>query len=248
MNYTIGITTFDKRFNEVVTLISNIRQYSMEDIILCINGNHNENFNEEYRKNILQFCASQSNIYPVMFTELRGLSKTINTIFINSKNENVLILNDDINITDSIFFEDLNAAFNQLENLCRLSTTWYASFSHFIAKKTFWDEIGYYDERLLGFGEEDGDMVWRYIQKYGKDVPNFSVRGLEHHNLESRQNNIKPGVGKYSLFNRKFMFEDKYNLGQGTISGMFHDTAIENNPITRQYPYEKYFLNNKDQL
>ena len=246
-SFTIGITTFDKRFDMLKTLISSIRKHVQSDIIVTINGNYNQELNENFRKESLRFFSEFNNIYPFYFTELRGLSKMINTIFVHSRTENVLILNDDLEITGPEFFEDLDNAFDGLQDIIKLQNTWYSSFSHYIAKKSFIDEIGYYDERLLGFGEEDGDISYRYIQKFNREVPSYQVRELKHLGSDIRHD-IKPGVGKYSFYNRNYMFNEKYKLGEGTVQGMFDSPAIVLSPVEKQYPYEKYFKDNKHKL
>ena len=93
-NFTIGITTFETRFDMLKALIKSLRAYVRNDIIVTINGNFNEELNETYRSESLKFFSEYNNIYPIYFTELRGLAKMINSIFIHSRNENVLILND----------------------------------------------------------------------------------------------------------------------------------------------------------
>jgi len=246
-NFTIGITTFDKRFDMLKNLVESIRKYCSQDIIVTVNGNHNTPLDPAYRKQSLEFFSSIDNLYPIYFTELRGLAKLINTIFIHSKNENVLILNDDLNVTDKIFFDELEVAFNNLQNLTKLQTTWYSSFSHYICKKSFMMEIGYYDERFLGFGEEDGDLTYRYIERFGTEIPSIGINGLEHLNSEIRQD-IKPGVGKYSLFNREFIAKKYAFDGNGKIKGMFDKEASIALPMAGQYVYEKFFSENKDNL
>lgn len=242
-DYTIGITTFDKRFDLVKKLINSIREYRDNPIIVTINGR----FSETYRRESLKFFSEIYNVYPIYFTEIRGLAKMFNSIFIHSNTENVLVFNDDIEITGKEFFEDVEKAFINLTDVCKLQTTWYASFSHFIAKKSIIDKLGYFDERLLGFGEEDGDITFRYIKEYNREVPTYHVRGL-HHSQSELRHDIKPGIGKYSLFNREFMFKEKYKLGEGTISGMFGQPAIELLDNDQQYPYESFFEINKDKL
>jgi len=246
-NFTIGITTFDKRFDMLQSLIKSIRAYASNDIVVTVNGNFNEPLDESYRSESLKFFSAYSNIYPIYFTELRGLAKMINTIFINSRTENVLILNDDLEIAGSEFFEDLDNAFDRLTDIIKLQNTWYSSFSHYIAKKSFMDELGYYDERLLGFGEEDGDISYRYIQKFNREVPSCGVRQLNHLCSETRQP-VKPGIGKYSFYNRDYMFSEKYKLGEGSVQGMFDAPAAMLKPTEKQYPYEKHFMDNKHKL
>ena len=36
-DYTIGITTFSRRLNDLTALVKQVRQYSKQDIILAIN-------------------------------------------------------------------------------------------------------------------------------------------------------------------------------------------------------------------
>lgn len=246
-NFTIGITTFDLRFDQVKALITSIREHCDAPIIVTVNGNVGEPCNEQYRVDSLNFFSSYKNIYPVYFTELRGLAKMWNTIFINSNTENVLVFNDDIIITDGGFFDDLALAFKSLTALCKLQNTWYASFSHFIGKKSFVREIGFFDERFLGFGEEDGDITYRYIKLFNTEVPTHGARGINHTSSEVRQN-VKPGIGKYSFFNRNFAFTEKYRMGEGHIQGMFDKPCVELIDNLNQYPYEQFFEDNKYKL
>lgn len=51
-NFDIGITTFSLRFNFVETLVKKIRDLGVENTIyLCINGEKESSFNEDYRIN-----------------------------------------------------------------------------------------------------------------------------------------------------------------------------------------------------
>jgi len=106
---TIGITTFKYRFEKYFKpLLEKIKNIDNDiEVIVLINGEHNETFDEKYRSNILKFLSDKKNTYPIMFTEFRSLSKLWNNIVINSTNENILILNDDISITSDNFIIDL---------------------------------------------------------------------------------------------------------------------------------------------
>ena len=246
--YTICITTFNQRFESLQKLIKSIRAGSDVPILVSINGNVNALLDEEYRQKSLIFFSQYKNVYPIFFTEMRGLAKMFNTLIIHSSTENILMLNDDLEITDVQFFLDLEKAFEYNNDICKLQTEWYGSFSHFIFKKSYIiNEIGFFDERLLGFGEEDGDITFKYIQKTNKEIPCYTVRGLIHYHSDIRHD-IKPGVGKYSFYNRNFMFNEKYKLGEGTISGMFGQPATMLDPDKKQYPYEQYFAENKNKL
>ena len=55
------------------------------------------------------FCASHKNILPNVYPEFRALPKLWNNMMINASNHNMLILNDDITITDVNFFNALES-------------------------------------------------------------------------------------------------------------------------------------------
>lgn len=248
--YTIGITTFSNRYDELSTLVKQIREYTDIDIILGINGNYNEDFSEEYRKLILKLCLSYNNIYPIFFPNQRGLSKIWNTLIIHSTTEWVLVLNDDIEIKSNDFFITLenNLSF-QHPDACRIN----GSFSHFMIHKEIINNIGWFDERLLGFGEEDGDFIFRYIEIYNKNVSEWSINNIISLGSWKRDENIRPGVSKYSAFNREFIFlnnEPKYKVSndENGIEGMFGSKHIKMISDENQYPYETFYWKNKKNL
>ena len=88
MKYTIGITTFKRRIESVKSMIEHIRSCD-EDIIinLAVNGEVEEEFDEEYRKQILELCIKYKNIFPFFYQEFRALSKLWNNLVISSKTE-----------------------------------------------------------------------------------------------------------------------------------------------------------------
>jgi hypothetical protein len=218
------------------------------NIYLCINGEKDSSFNEDYRKNILSLCLSQPNVFPIFFVETRGLSKMWNTLIIHSTKENTLILNDDIDLVNENMFDVVSEHIESSEyyGLSKINDT----FSYFVINKILIDELGYFDERLIGFGEEDGDITYRMISKKGKDVYRLYVQGVYNIVSDIRHEHIKPGVGKYSWFNRDFTFNKKYNC-QNAISGISGMFGMVCDPILtdeKLYPYEKFFKENKEKL
>jgi hypothetical protein len=61
---------------------------------------------------------------------------------------------------------------------------------------------------------------------------------------------VKSGIGKYSFFNRDFTFNQKYNCNDAKsgISGMFGMVCDKVMIDENQYPYEKFFRENKEKL
>lgn len=248
MNYSIVITTFSKRFHYITTLIGQIRKYSDAKIYLVINGEKDGNFYEPYRKNILELSLKYDNIYPIFFTETRGLSKLWNTGIIAADQEDVLVLNDDIEIHSKDIFDFTNGLLfsSNYNGLVRIN----GSFSHFIIKKGFINSLGYFDERLLGFGEEDGDIIYRLAKKgVSFMMRDVTINGVQNIISDIRHDHIKPGIGKYSSFNREFIYNRKYIPNNiSPYKGMFDTPMDQLLPDLDQYPYERFYKENKDKL
>lgn len=249
---SIGITTFEHRFDKYfIPLLAKIREYDNDtEIIVAVNGEHNRDFGEDYRKRILEFLSTQRNVYPVFFPRFRGLSKLWNTIIIHATYDHILMLNDDIMITkrNAIKKVQKNIQCNDGKSFV-INKSW----SHFVVSREEIDELGYFDERLLGIGEEDGDFTWRYIHKYGRPVPNFQTSGIVNYAEETvhthKPINIKCHSGtKYSQFNRQFMFKQKYKSDVNGINGMFEYSVIMNDKGPDQYPNERFYRKHKEEL
>lgn len=244
--FTIVITTFAKRYDYVVNLIPQLREYTDNKIILVINGEKDGEFNEEYRKNILELSSKYNNVYPTMFIETRGLCKMWNTGLIMSDTDNVLILNDDIEINsgDIIRYVTSHIKSPEYKGLTKINN----SFSHFIANKIVLHDVGYFDERLLGFGEEDGDISYRFI-KAGIPINAIYVNGVVNIVSNIRHEHIKAGIGKYSNFNRQFIYGNKYSTNMNSpYKGMFDTPMDQLLEDINQYPHEKFFMENKNNL
>ena len=130
-NFDIGITTFSLRFNFVESLINKIRELNVQNnIYLCINGEKDSQFNEEYRQKILKLCLDNKNVFPIFFVETRGLSKMWNTLVIHSTKDNVLILNDDIILENDNLFKVVSDHImsNDYYGLSKINDT----FSYFV--------------------------------------------------------------------------------------------------------------------
>lgn len=248
-NFDIGITTFSLRLDFAKNLVSKIRELGIENnILLCVNGEKDGEFKEDYRKSILEICLAHKNVFPIFFVEMRGLSKMWNTLIIHSVKNDILVLNDDIQLESTNMFEVVSNHVESSEyyGLSKINST----FSYFVANKTLMHELGYFDERLLGFGEEDGDITYRLISKKNKEVYVLYVQGVHNIVSDVRHTHVKPGVGKYSFFNRDFTFNKKYKCGNSTskIAGMFGIDCDPLLPDIPQYPYESFFLENKNNL
>lgn len=247
MELTIGITTFSKRFDYLTKLITQIRKFNKKDkILICVNGEKNGDFDENFRKNILNLCSFFEHVYPIFFIEIRGLSKMWNTLIITSNTDNVLLLNDDIEILNKDFFDIIknNSRQKDFSGILRINN----SFSHFLVNKKIINSLGYFDERLLGFGEEDGDIIYR-MQKEGITLNNIYIENIINLISTTRHDEIKKGIGKYSNYNRSYIYEQKYEKDlTSEIKGIFDTPMKEKLTNLNCYPMEDFFDRNKENL
>ena len=250
-NISIGITTFEARFDQYfVPLLKRVREYTDNEIVVAVNGENNRPFSNEYRSKLLKCIADYENVYPVFFPQFRGLSKLWNCISIHATHDHVLMLNDDIMVDSPNFMTEIGRSLLRNNGRTFLINR---SWSHFLLSKDELDTLGYFDERLLGIGEEDGDMTWRYLKQYGVPIASFKIKGFQNYAEETirsyKPTNIQTYSGtKYSLFNRKFMYEEKYLPIVRGIQGMFDTPMEEKDPAASQYPYEQFYRLRRKEL
>lgn len=253
MKYTIGITTFKRRIESVKSMIEHIRSCD-EDIIinLAVNGEVEEEFDEEYRKKILEICIKYKNIFPFFYQEFRALSKLWNNLVISSKTEYNLILNDDLIFDNSTnFVHIVNDII--IKNPDVKCFTINGSWSHFVITRELLDEMNYFDERFLLHGEEDGDFVWRYIDKYGGYPPSIRLAMANKHQTGQEDdtmitNNTDIGYANKPKFNQEFTVIKYQHDPSSTISGLYGKPHKKTLQDERQYPYESFYLKNKSGL
>lgn len=246
-NLTIGIVTFDLRFDKFFKpLIKKIKKYYPDiEIIISVNGAHNRDFDDKYRRQLLLFLAEFKNVYPIISPKFRSLSKLWNQCLIWSSNDTVLILNDDTDIEQN-FLSEVIMNLKGGKTSFKINSSW----SHVVLNRKQINKIGWFDERLLGIGEEDGDMEFRFKYLYGEDFK--SIISSAFKNFED--NTSDPGVSKqksnkYSLFNKRFINRKyKTNLIKGTYTNMFTTPKTKKINDQMQYPYEKYFWDNQKNL
>ena len=249
-NYSIVITTFDKRFDSyLVPLIKSIKYLRPKvEIIVMVNGSSKAKFDECYRSKLLHFLADQENSYATMFPNFQSLSKLWNRGALTASNDNILILNDDLEIKLNNFpnfFESLEKKLLIDSNSFKIN----GSFSHFFITRSELLQVGFFDERLLGIGEEDGDFIWRYHQRYGIEIPSISISGIVNIQSKLSDDGFKKGIGHYSKFNRDFVQKEKYQKSIiGGYRGIFDNRTKKVLPDAVQYPYEDFYLKNRHKI
>ena len=252
--FSIGITTFKRRLKSVENMISYLKSCDNNTIInLAVNGEVVEEFDENYRKNILHICLKYDNVFPFFYQEFRSLSKLWNNLIISSKTEYNLILNDDLIFDHSHNFVDIIKS-NIAQNPNTPCFTINGSWSHFVITKQLLDEMNYFDERFLLHGEEDGDFVWRYIDKFGDYPPSISLpmvanlhqTGKSDPTLIAQDTEI--GYANKPRFNQEFTVTKYEYDPSAKISGLYgrpHKRILNDE---KQYPYESFYFKNRKNL
>jgi len=237
-NYSIGITTFKRRESYLYSLIKSIRSQTDADILITINQDYKEPVDNSYMERVYRFVSDYDNIFIFAFPTFTSLSKMWNTIIVNSSTQINLILNDDVIICDGFFQSIQNI---DVADCIKINCT----FGMFFLNKKCAIELNFFDERLLAYGEEDGDFTWRHESMYKREIPimwnNLIQNVQEGYRTENRLNKIDLGHRLVPRFNRELVFK-MYQPSISGVSGMFGFQAIRSNFLTdaKQYPYESF--------
>lgn len=250
MKYSIVITTFDKRFDsDLIPLITSIKTLRPTvEIILTVNGPCRSHFDQGYLSRLMYFLANWENIYPTIFPEFQSLAKMWNRGVLTASHERILILNDDLKILSN----DVISFFDNFERVLESAPDTFiinGSFSHFVVSKREVMEVGFFDERLLGLGEEDGDFYWRYHEKFNREIPEIDIELIDNIHSDVTDGGYTKGIRTASKFNRDFIKTRKYkDILLGGYKGMF-DKRVKKLLVDEvQYPYETFYWENKDKL
>jgi hypothetical protein len=249
---SICIVTFKERYEDIKRLISQIRNDKDSagvDILLAVNGNNEELMGESYRKDMLKLCEDTPQCYPVICPEFKSLPKLWNTLAIFSRTEYNFYLCDDVEYSgDSII--------NQVKDYIKKSKEGFftinSGFSHFVLSKSCLHELKYFDERLIAYGEEDGDIIHQFIKIYNKNMTNLTIDGLFNKALYTQEFNAKKvevHIDNKPKFNREFFYL-KYKDDPNGIRGMNPTpvSVVKGMELEQQYPYEPFVKKNKHNI
>lgn len=248
--YSLVITTFDKRFEAfLVPLITEIKAQRPEvEVIVTVNGPAKGDFDAGYRSSVLAFCAQFPKVFPTVFPNFQSLAKMWNRGVLTATQNTVLVLNDDLQIGSNqhaCFFDYFEEALQAQASTFKIN----GSFSHFALDKRELIEVGFFDERLLGLGEEDGDFFWRYYQKYQREIPSIDIQLIDNVQSDLADDGYTKGIRTASQFNRDFIQKTKYkSTVLGGYRGMFDQKVKKVLEDEKQYPYEQFYLDNKNKI
>ncbi len=199
---SIGIVTYLRRFETYFKPL--IRKISFlfpdYDTVVFVNGHFDKQRQIQYLRDLTAFLRKYPGIRYVTYEDHQALARGWNWLVMMAKCDRILILNDDVSF---------NAEFRyNLEHLPSVPDvfTINGSFSHFVISKNVIRQVGWFDERFVGVGDEDSDYILRLAMK-GVELPNLHIRGLFNYIARDDQcgwSNISGVVhGKYSEINRE---------------------------------------------
>ena len=157
--YSIGIVTFEHRFDKFFKpLIKQIKEFRPDiEIMVAINGEYKSDFNQTYRKDVLNFISEYPNVFPNVHTEFRSLAKLWNNLLINASNHNMLLLNDDVTISSEEFFNVLEDIL-ELERFFKINGSW----SHTMLDRRVIAELNWFGRgrRRWRHGVANWSAIW----------------------------------------------------------------------------------------
>lgn len=217
----IVITTFSPRFfSHCIPLVKDLRQSGVGcPIYIVVNADAGDVFDGTLRTEFLRDLSSYPEIHPICLGETFGMAGLWNTGLRLSGAASTVVLNDDVLVNSTLVAQTLDQMFIEVEKsgLVLLNN----SFGHFAISKRCIQEVGWFDERFLGFSEEDGDFIWRYETKYGSLPQMLSLGGLFNEVSDVGHSQVvTPPSERHSMFNRAVIAE-KYVDDPGGKSGIF---------------------------
>lgn len=232
----IVVTAHSKRFeSSAAALIRTLAENTELPIFVVINGDFPESgFQTNVRCTFLAQITQFPTVNPVCIGTGRGMSFLWNTGIRMTAADQILVLSDDLGIDQTSVGGFINACFTALDRSDLVIAN--GSFGHFALRRSLIDEVGWFDELLLGFGEEDGDFVWRCQANPTIRIQEIFHPGLYNLGAETGFEDVVKGTGKYSLFNRVVMFSALYAPDPDGIRGMFSHPHRRKITIPDYYP------------
>lgn len=253
-SYSIVVTTYSKRFDKFfVPLIKSITKYRPDiEIIAAVNGSMSGEFNEKFRSDILSFVSDYPKVFPRLYPKVASFSRLVNDGCINSNGKSVLLLNDDVGV-DETFFDKFESVYAKEDGSFLINGT----YSHSLWNVEELDEVGYFDERFVGFGWEDVDFWIRYAKTFGVLPKIIEISGIMDHSDKTSHPKYKDDghnttivggiTSKYSLIN-KIVFEKFYPTFPLFADPFWRTATVDDLVVIdkqedqgdAQYPYEEY--------
>lgn len=239
-DFPIVVTTFSKRLmSNCAPLLAQLRAAGIiNPIYVVINGDFKSSLDFDSRAEFLSECTRYPKIQPICFGTFRGLSTLWNTGVRMAGGQTTLILNDDLLVMSRTIIEDVKELFRLSiqKGLVVYNNHW----SVFAISRECINRVGWFDENLIGIGEEDGDYELRYLQEYSILPPQIVGGSFFNVSDSSRDDKVSPGKGKFSLWNKVY-FQVKYERSSFGLKGSLQQhNCIPKFDTPNPYPLENF--------
>lgn len=173
-DYAVGVVTYVDRYESYFKpLIKQLTEVFPDKEIVCvINGHPDKTLQTQYLKAVTKFLSQFDNVRYMAYEEHQALAKCWNKIILLSYAPRVLMLNDDIKL-DLFFRKNFEKLLKQHPDFFVINGSW----SNFLISKEIVKKAGWFDERLLGCGDEDGDYMFR-MSAVGLPLTNLPAHGI----------------------------------------------------------------------
>lgn len=204
-DFCVVVTTHSRRFSDCLQLIDSLSRELSNDvsIYVVINADTFGDYDQLLRSSFLSQATKLPRVFPVCLGNPAGMSELWNLGIRLADSENVFMLQDDLLVDEKTIrgiFKDALAVLKESQMVVIND-----SYGHFGITKDCVQKVGWFDERFLGFGEEDGDYSMRYRSVYGSKVPVLNAYGLHNEASSVGYEEVVKANGKYSLFNTALM-------------------------------------------
>ena len=246
-SYSVAITTFHKRFDLFQIMLDEIKSQRPEiEVIVTINGEYNREFPTQFRTDMLNYLSKYDNVFPIFFPRFRSLTKLWNTCIQFSSNETTLVLEDDITIFPG-FLEEYEKVIETTDE-CFMINAGYAAFS---ANRIKVDQANWFEERYLGLGCEDGHFSMCYTLTQNGICNMEAMPRIHIPNLKNDYTLEQIGRIEERLEGQKktgHIWDNRYNEFNRLIDDKLRAEICDPFPKIRQYPFESFYWENKNNL
>ena len=250
--FSVVITTHSRRFfSGALPLLKTLRSseaFRNVAIYVVVNADTFGSYDFSLRSRFLEQACALGNVFPVSLGEPAGMSELWNTGIRAAGTKHVLVLSDDLTILDEGLPELRRKVSQSLEHtpLCVINKSW----GHFAISQDAIDKVGWFEDRLLGFGHEDGDYTHRFRKVYETEPLDIQVFGVNNVSSKVGFEEIVKGTGKYSLFN-DVMISQKYGPTSQQGFGVFGklNESTQEHPGNASWEFKqkfKHLLNEAD--
>ena len=207
LDYSIGVVTYVSRLKEFfIPIVKQLAAIFPDKEIVCIiNGHPDASLQIDYLKHVTAFLAGYPNVRYLTYERHQPLAKCFNWLLMMSFAPRMLILNDDVSL-NLLFRKDFEKGLERFPDFFVVNRSW----SHFVISKALVKRVGWFEERLAGTGQEDGDYRIR-MEKEGIPISEATCYGVINYVAPQKNagwqniSEVSKNSGKASEINDQFI-------------------------------------------